>query len=409
MTSRSRAVPHVVLNPLALALGLAFIGCAQAQQSPWYIGVSQAFTRDSNVFQAPKGRETSDTVSSTGVLGGLKLELGRQLLFADVSASSNRYQDLEMLDNTSYSINTGLRWQTVERLSGNVSLRGRQDLGQLAIPGTPQVRNVVKLRSANASARYGFASQLGLEGGVDRRMLKYSYTTERDLEEQSANLGLRWGTPGGVLTLGVSGRVTEGEAPNFRTLLDPQLPQLGFGPLTPDDYDRQDVEFTATWTPSALSTVTGRISLTRQDHSVDARPDISGVTGSATWDYRPTGKLAVNASLTRDTSSQILFTSSLRTLFEPVEVNTDRLSTMLSVGADYELTAKIALNGRLAYTDGDIQDASGRKVGRSSSKLMLGARYQATRGISLACDYSRQSYANFVDSVAGCSAQFVLR
>lgn len=409
MSSRSRAVPHVVLNPLALALGLAFIGCAQAQESPYYIGVSQAFTRDSNLFNAQKGLEKSDTVSSTGLLGGLDLELGRQRVYADFTATSNRYKTYEQLDNESYSLNTGLNWQTVEHLSGSIGVIGRQNLGRLAIPLAPEVKNTERLEQASASVRYGFASRLGVEGGVLHRRLKYSHSSWRDFTERGGNLGLRWGTPGSVLTLGAAARITNGEAPRHQVLLDPQLPHLGFGPVTPDDYDRKDIDFTAMWTPSALSTINGRISLTRERHSAPSRPDFSGVTGSVVWDYKPTDKLALQTSLERDTGSQTIFSSSLLTGFQLVESSTSRIDTVLRVGAKYALTAKIALDAAVAYTRGSVEGESGRAFGRSTSNYRLGARYQATRTISLGCNAEHDAYSNLRHTTAGCSAQFVLR
>lgn len=409
MSSRTRATPHVVLNPLALALGLAFLGCAQAQESPWYIGVSQAFTHDSNLFIARKGDEKSDTVSSTGILGGLDLRFGRQHVYADMTASTNRYKKYDQLDNSSYSLNTGLNWQTVEHLSGSFGLIGRRDLGQLAIPGAPEVKNTESLRQATARVRYGFASRLGVQAGVQERKLDYSFSTERNFEERSANVGLTWGTPGSVLTFGVAGRAAKGDAPLYRALLDPQFPFLGYGPVTPDEYDRNDVDFTAVWTPSALSTVNARISLTRERHTAITRPDFSGVTGGVTWEYKPSDKLKLQTSLERDTGSQTIFSTSLLSNFLPVEANTSRVNTVLGLKAAYELTAKIGLTAAMAYNRGDVSADSGSTVGQSSSKYEFGARYQPTRTISLGCNVAHDSYRSLKHTISGCSAQFVLR
>lgn len=410
MFTRSRATPHVALKPLALALGLALVGAAQAQEhTPYYIGVSQAFTHDSNLFVAPEGLEKSDSVSSTGVLGGLNLELGRQRVFADFTANSNRYKTYDQLNNESYSLNAGLNWQTVEHLSGSFSVNARENLGQLALPGAPEVKNTESLQQAAARVRYGFASRLGIEGGVHHRKLEYSASPERDFEERSGNLGMQWGQPGSVLTFGVAGRVTKGEAPRYKALLDPRFPFLGYGPETPDEYDRKDVDFTAVWTPSALSTVNGRISLTRERHTAIARPDFSGVTGSVVWDYKPTDKLALKTSLSRDTGSQTIFATSLLSNFVPIESNTSRVTTVLGVDAAYELTAKIGLTAGLVHNRGDISDATGRTVARSNSKYRIGARYQPTRTISLGCNVTHDTYTNFKHTISGCSAQFVLR
>ncbi|MBP8174920.1 MAG: hypothetical protein KAX74_00975, partial [Sphaerotilus sp.] len=58
------------LLPLTAMLLLA-AQAAQAETSPWYVGASQAFTRNSNVFYGVDDKALSDTISSTGVRLGL--------------------------------------------------------------------------------------------------------------------------------------------------------------------------------------------------------------------------------------------------------------------------------------------------------------------------------------------------
>ena len=62
------------VRPLALTLaGLACLvaGSARAETSPYYLGVSQRFTHNSNVFLNTDALAKSDTISSTGVRLGL--------------------------------------------------------------------------------------------------------------------------------------------------------------------------------------------------------------------------------------------------------------------------------------------------------------------------------------------------
>lgn len=417
MPNRSQAVHQAAWKPLALAAGLVVGSSAFAQQSPWYIGVSQGFTHNSNVFKESAGREASDTVSSTGLLGGLNLELGRQRLFADFTANANRYQDNDHLDNNSYSLTSGIDWQTIEHLSGSVRLTGRRNLGDYGVAtlpayglplGTP-IRNVETIRHASASARYGFVSHLGLYGGVDDRDVKYSFTTERDTSSRAAHLGVRWGTPGSVLTLGVSGRVTKGESPNYKALIDPLIPQLGFGPLEPDEYDRKDIDLTATWIPSALSTITGRISATRENHTAVSRSDFSGVTGEVQWNYKPSDKLALTALAMRDTGDQTSYTRILPTDPMPSVVDQNRINWVFDLAADYALTAKIALNGNVRHTRGEVDIVGGRSFNTTANQIALGARYQVLRTVSLSCNMSRETRRFYGANSVGCAAQFVLR
>ena len=90
----------------------------RATRSPYYIGASQAFTHDSNIFRvADECAETADAVSTTALLAGIDQPFGRQRGFGNAHVRYNKYQDQSQLDNTSYRLAAGLDWETVERLS----------------------------------------------------------------------------------------------------------------------------------------------------------------------------------------------------------------------------------------------------------------------------------------------------
>src|SRR6266436_4482934 len=131
MPKQLRAIARIALRPMPLAIGLAFTHCAMAETSPYYIGVSQAFTHDNNVFRRPDNGTLpvlADTLSSTGLLGGIDQPFGRQHFFANGTAATNRHKNLDQLNNTSYGLAAGLDWSTVERLSGNVRASANQSL-----------------------------------------------------------------------------------------------------------------------------------------------------------------------------------------------------------------------------------------------------------------------------------------
>lgn len=77
---------------LLVSTGSMAAACALAQEQeriPYYIGVSQSFTHDSNVYRTSTN-EVSETISGTGVLLGMDQHLGRQRVFADAEAQVNR-------------------------------------------------------------------------------------------------------------------------------------------------------------------------------------------------------------------------------------------------------------------------------------------------------------------------------
>ena len=408
MPTTMRAVPRASLKPLALALSLAACA-AQAEERPWYIGVSQAFTHETNVFRT-SGNEISDNISSTGVLGGLDWKPGRQHLYLNATAAHNRYSKLDQLDNTSHSISSGIDWQTVEHLSGNLRYTRRQDLSDYTVVGTPDSKNIEKAQQASAAVRYGFASELGIEGSVERRKVDYAISHERDTTEDVGSLGIKWGG-GGQLTLGVAGRVTKGDTPLYQPLLPLDIfvvPTLG--PVEPDKLDRKDIDFTATWVPTGLSTINGRISLSKVDHTAPSRANFSGVTGAVTWEYTPTGKTRFRTSLIRDTGDETSFLSLAQLGLPGLRFDNNRLNWIVMEEVNWEATSKILVNGTLRYIRGTLDTVTGSVVKSDTTRFTLGAQYLATRAITLGCNYVYdKSGSTFSASVMGCSASFVLR
>jgi hypothetical protein len=395
------------LKPLALVVSLApLCTAAQAQEQPWSVGAAQAFTHETNVFRRA-GDEQSDTISSTSVFGSLNLTPGRQRLYLSGRASDNRYDKLTQLDNTSYSVNTGLEWQTIEHLSGSVRYTGRQALIDYTVVGTPDVKNIETAQAASAGVRWGFTSALGVEGHVTRRKIDYSFSNERDSTTDVGSVGVRW-DDGGQLALGVTARASKSETPLYQPLLPESiLGVVALGPLEPDEGDRRDLDFTVTWTPSGLSTVTGRLSLTKEDHTAPSRADISGVTGAVAWDYQATGKTRIRTSLIRDTGSETSFLSLTQIGLAGLRTDNNRMNWVALVRADWEATAKILVNGSLRYMRGTLDTVTGTDFINNTTRFDLGALYQATRTIALGCNFTheRGSGARFRADTAGCYGQ----
>lgn len=393
---------------VALALSLAAAGAVQAQEQPWYLGAKLGYTHDSNVFRREQG--VSDNITSAGVLGGFHWRPGRQHLYIDADAQTNRYGELDQLNNTSHAVTTGLDWQTIENLSGSLRYTSRQHLGDFAVIGTPDAKNVVRAQDASASVRYGYVSALGVEAGLARREAEYTLTVERDTSADVAWVGARYGA-GGQLVLGVTARVTNGETPNYRPLLPLDITVVPtFGPVEPDDSDRRDLDFNATWQPSGRSTVTGRVSLTKEEHSAPSRADFSGVTGSVMWEYAATGKTTVRSSLVRDTGDETSFLSLSQLGLTGLRFDNNRLNWIAQVEADWQATAKVLVTGGFRYIRGTLNTVTGSSFSNNTNRLRLGARWQATRAASVGCDYLRDSgSATASANVIGCSADFVLR
>lgn len=416
MPSLSHAVPrHALARLVSAALATLAVPAFAQDESPYYIGVSQSFSHDDRVRRAVA--TGSDTISSTGVLGGINLKLGRQHVFADFTARKNNYSRFKELDHQSHSLTAGLDWETVERLSGNFRYNTSKsliDYGSLSVPTSD--KDIQTVKQAVAGVRFGITSNMAITAGAEDRRVDFSAPTDpRDYTQKVARAGLTFSSSD-LLTLGTGVRVTKGDYPaavispfvpgdpNAVPPIPDILPVFG-----PDKSDRRDIYFTATWKPTGLSTLTGRINATRITHTQPTIPKLSTMTGSIAWNYVPTAKLAMKTSLIRDTGSETLFTEDIPAGLLPLRPEGERVGTVLSVEANYALTAKIAtfasVRHRRTSTDNDFGSSS-----RSSNLYAIGANYAPTRTISLGCNFTQEKQGrSYTSNLTSCSAQFVLR
>jgi hypothetical protein len=395
-----------------LLLALSAGAPAWAEQDPYYVGASLGVTHYSNVFQTT-GSSQSDTVVSAGVLGGIDLRPGRQHLYGTASAQANRYGNFSELNNVSYALAAGLDWETIERLSGSFHIAADQSLANYADIQLPTViKDVQRSRQASAAVRYGLTPRFGLEGSVAHRTVDFSAEEDkRDYRQNIASLGVRW-TGTGLLTLGAAARLTKNDFPAALIVAPvPAIPPLPAVPgvYAPDKSDRKDIDLTGTYTPSGISSFTARVSFTRETHSQPAIPTFSGVTGSLSWDYRPTGKLSFNTTITRDTGSETTF-AGLPNNFSPLRVDNNSLNTILDAQARWEATAKILVTAGLRHINGSVLDVLGRSSDATTDSLILGANYAFSRSIEFSCNVGYETRSSSYNaSTVGCAGRITLR
>lgn len=411
-------------RPLIAALAtLASTGAWADEPSPWYFGVSQSLTRDSNVYRLadgvvdPDGR--SDTYSSTGLLGGLDQKVGRQRFYGTADLRYNRYQNHDSLNNTSYGLNAGWDWATVWNLSGGVNVSANQSLAQFngntAVPTTnTTTRNVVRTDQIGANAAWGGSGLLSIQGGYTHSRVKYSDDSSgnSDSTGDTGTVGAYYSVSPDV-TAGIALRLTKTD---------------GASSLT-NSSDGRNVDLSLNWRYTVQTGVNARLSWTRQSNSGGGSQDFSGLTGSIAANYAPTAKLAFSVSYNRDAGSNGTFfnapaSTGTTTPVTPILFENSQVADSLSVGANYAATAKIAVNAGYQYRKSRITNAT--TVGGSSAageeyndKLQsasLGASWAIARAWQLTCNLlhekrdvtSTVGYA-YSANVASCSAQLTFR
>jgi len=277
-------------------------------------------------------------------------------------------------------------------------------------------KNMERSQEFLARGRYGLVSLLSIEGSLAHRQLDYSAVefAFQEFKQDAASLGVLY-RPSGLLTLGAAARHTKGRYP-FAVVVSP-------GVFQSDDFSRNDIDLTAVWVPTGLSTVTARLSYTKAAHDAVASRDISGATGAIRWDYKPTGKLAFTTELIRDSGAESSFNQIVQSSTNSIG-NNSQLSTSVLFRGLYEATAKIQIEINARYVERDLVNTFALTTGAASTEagsdklgeLKLGVRYAPTRSLLFGCalGYEKRGSSSalsygYTSNTASCSAQFKLQ
>ena len=440
----SRRRRTLALMPLALAGASAFAQGTDSsaaaelasQPSPYYLGASQGFTYDSNVYRIPFG--ASDVYSTTSLLAGFDQPIGRQRVFGTASVGLNRYKDDSTLNNTSYSLATGVDWATIWRLSGNVSTTLDQRLvAPAASVATPVAsRNLERRKGVRGLASWGGDAAITVEGRLGYSTLDYSAPeyVASESKNETGSLGVYY-RPGSRTRLGVAARLDR-----TRT---PQAVKLADGSFQSNEVRGRSLDLLVDYNNGNSITAGGRVSYTRQTNDNVGNADFSGLTGSVNVSYRATGKISLNLAAARDAgfnsttrsySTLVTLPASGTSSTTPVTIVTaggstpyenNQVTNSFSLGATYAATAKISLSAGGRYARARIVSSSAVTNASSqaqadvideSRSASLSANYAYSRNLTFTCLLSRErrdvsgafGYGYTAD-LANCAGQFTWR
>jgi hypothetical protein len=388
--------------------------------NPYYIGVGQGFTHDSNVYRIPSG--PGDWYSSTTVFGGFDQPISRQRVFGRAGVSLNRYSDQTQLNNTSYDLSLGADLETIEHISGSVNVGLSQNLASASATfGAPSAgRNLQKTERADGRLRWGGPSLLSIEGGLSYVHVDYSapqFVTS-ETRETTATLGMYY-RPSPILRVGLGYRYEYTETP--KALFDPNSSSY-----TPNSTDGNNIDLTADYTPDAQLKVNGRLSYTRQTNSVIATSDFSGFTGSLAVSWQPTAKTSVVFDASRDAGFEAnsltqyaIVQSGTGLTLTPVSVvyQNNRVTDSVGLAASYAATAKINTSAGLRYTRarlaGAVQAGLDARNVDVSKTATASVGYAITRAWNANCtvgyetrDVTAIVTYSYTATVIGCATQF---
>ena len=384
---------------LAAASGLAW----GQEANPYYVGAAQSFTKESNVYRAASGG-VSDWYSTTSLLAGIDQPIGRQRLFGDVSLRSVRYGKQDQLNNRGGTVLLGVDWSALDALAGKLSYNADRSLARYGddLGANLRERNEQTSQEFVFRGQYGFESVLAAEAGyVYRRLdLSAAQVAANEFHQDTFLVGLKY-RPTGPLSLGIAYRRTQG-----------RYPLATDNGATGDDFDRDDVDLTATWTVSGLSTLTARVSNTKETHQLLKSRDLSGTTGAFGLTYKATAKTEFGLDLIRDTGAESAFNLGVDGA-APVVSDASVLSTTVQLKAQYEVTAKIQMQASARQQRRDVVDALGNRGSDKSLESMLGVTWARLRSVLVGCSVGRESRDStsgvsysYSNSITRCLAQF---
>jgi hypothetical protein len=416
MTSRTTAAIAALLCSAVLPARAQTPG---GLPEPYYLGASQAFTRDSNLFRLPDGTPTpgsaqsrSDVISTTSLLAGLDRSFGRQRVRGSATLQHNRFRDNEQFDNDGHGLNLVLDWETLNRLSGNVSLASNRSLRRFD-PSETNVaseRNVETVKLADATVRLGVVTRATVEANVNHREVGYSSAryADREYKQTSESIGARY-RPAAATTVGAGLRLTQGEYARGN-----------------DRYDRRDIDLTGRWEPGDGTVVSGRLSYGKTEYDRDTQRNYSGPSAAFGVLWQPTGKIRLSGRAARDTGQDFAFVQ--RVLLsgdtDRLEVDYSRVTTSAKLQAVYLATAKTQLQVSASHTRRSLvtQTTSNRLGGDKSqegsdrvTQWQIGPSWMPSRGLQFGCDltHERRSARGFGSSPyrsngASCYGQFTM-
>lgn len=401
-------------------LATALLGCTAAfgETSPYVIGISETYSHDSNFVRLPDGAtlpatvySKTDWIATTALFGGIDQPFGRQRFYANVSIRDNHFRYNDVYNNSAFDLVGGLDWSTIERVSGNLNFSSNRTLASFD-RGTGNnapnnTKNIEQTDQFAASVRVGVVTDLTFEGGVNHQTQRFSVVGNK-LEQDVWNLGLRERF-GGELTLGAGVRFVDGRYPDID-----------------DSFKGHDLDLSANWVPSPISTVDVRLSFGKRSHSLASAQDFSGATGALSWKWQPTAKLTFNTQLNRSTGNESSFATS--TFFAtPISSKADnsRVTTTLALDASYEASAKIRLDLGYSSASRNLTNSLSVNAAQPSSatdgdrlqRLRFGARWAPTRTLEFNCNLSREArsadnatltYA-YQSNTVGCAAQLAVQ
>jgi exopolysaccharide biosynthesis operon protein EpsL len=326
------------IRRLLVIVGL--VPCAHAladQQDVFNVYAQSGYTHDSNLYRLDDGvnpsidGETSRSDNILGITAGLRLDkpISQQRFRLDASASRNIYANYDFLSHSTFQYDGAWNWHLTPRISGILSLARSEALNGFDNYRTYDVQSMRTTYTNRFEADYWLRSNWhSLVGLVhDKRTNTESYQQESDNRSLGWNVGVKYdrGT-GRSLTI----RYIQRDGDYLNRPVD-------YINYLDDAYTQRDYEFTLAYPINDKTRLEGVVAYVDRTHpNIDER-DYDGWRGQVGLDWKLSGKIGLKAEVHRRTEPWQDSESSYA------------ITTGLSVGPQWAITAKQSLDARVEY------------------------------------------------------------
>jgi exopolysaccharide biosynthesis operon protein EpsL len=329
---------------------------------------------------------------------GIKIDkpYAQQRFKLDLMANENKFQNNSFLDYTGFDYSAAWIWHLTPNISGTLLTKQEQTLVNFADYRDFTQKNVqtsqVNLFSIDGLIGGGWH----LLGGAMKVRARNSqtFTAVGDYVQDSVEFGGKYVSP----------------AENWISLVQRESNgEYGGRPFDPvaqldSGFDESETEAKLSWRLTGKSLIRGKLGYLDRKHDNFSQRDYDGVIGKLEYEWNPTGKLQLNTSIARN-------------LYNFQEAfNSYYVANTLSIGPEWDVTAKTKIKLRYDYSERDYHGAivpTPELRHDTVQSFLLGAEWQATRTILVNASIQRDTRASNFNNLdyeansAGITAQLL--
>lgn len=296
------------------------------------------FSGDDEALSVLGSTNRSDTLTTFGVGGHLKVPVSRQKITLQGELRRTRYNRFDQLDNSNGELEGIWDWQIGSLLSGQLGyeyVRRISDFTELQqqVKDTEEQNRVYVSGTTRLHPRWSLT--LG-GGGFDTG---FEQRPQLDRRESNVFTELRYATRANT-SVGINISRTDADL-DISEDVDP-----GAGTsLVSNDYDEESINVVGTWEVTGLSVLNVSLGTTKRDHDQVRERDFDGATGRLTYSRKVSGKTDVDISVFRATTTRN-------------EVASLVVTEGIRIRPTWRITPKITFSGTFSYEEGDFEGSA---------------------------------------------------